>query len=181
MMHAPGAPCSGARLDNLVVRQIGVDHFSSVRYLHATALRSQTIKALSEDEVAAFVRLVYSPAYADLLMQEEVHGGWLDGELVGTVSWHPAGNNGSTVSLGGIFVRHPRLGIGRRLLATAEAHARQCGFERLSACTTDNAVPFFLALGYETASRGVRTLAADCVLPVTFVRKPLPPLRGALH
>jgi N-acetylglutamate synthase-like GNAT family acetyltransferase len=165
----------------MVVRPIGVDHFSSVRHLHATALRSATRDALSDDEVAAFVRLVYSPAYADLLMQEEVHGGWLDGELVGTVSWHPAGNSGSTISLGGIFVRHRRLGIGRRLLAVAEAHARQSGFERLSACTTDNAVPFFLALGYETAARGVRTLAADCKLPVAFMRKPLPPLRPALH
>ncbi len=165
----------------MVVRPIGVDHFSSVRYLHATAVRCATCDVLSDEEVAAFVRLVYSPAYADLLMQEEVHGGWIDEELVGTVSWHPAGNNGSTISLGGIFVRHPRIGIGRHLLALAEAHARQRGFERLSACTTDNAVPFFLALGYETAARGVRTLADDCKLPVTFMRKALPPLRASLH
>ena len=77
-------------------------------------------------------------------MKEEVYGAWLDGELIGTVSWHAAGNSGSTASIGGIFVRHPRLGIGRRLLAEAEARAHQCGFERLSACATANAVPFFL-------------------------------------
>ena len=167
--------------DKLVVQPIGLDDFSSLRHLHATSLRSQTIDVLTDDEVASFIRLVYSPAYTDMLMQEELYGGWLNGELVGTVSWHAGGNSGSTASIGGIFVQHPRLGIGRRLLAAAEVHARQCGFERLSACATANAVPFFLRLGYETASRGVRNLSLECVLPVTFVRKTLPPPRSALN
>jgi len=112
-------------------------------------------------------------------MKEEMFGGWLDGELIGTVSWHAAGNSGSTASVGGIFVRHPRLGIGRRLLAEAEARAHQCGFERVSACATANAVPFFLRLGYAPVSRGVRSLSVECVLPVTFVKKRLPPGRPA--
>jgi hypothetical protein len=166
------------RLDErMTLRPIGVDDFSSLRYLHATSLRGQTLDVLSEEEVAAFVRLVYSPAYPSLLMKEELYGAWYDRELIGTVSWHAAGNGGTTASIGGIFVRHPRLGIGRRLLAEAEARAHQCGFERLSACATANAVPFFLKFGYEEVSRGVRSLAFDCVLPVTFVKKQLPPKR----
>ena len=92
-----------------------------------------------------------------------------------------AGNDGLTASIGGIFVRHPRLGIGRRLLAAAEACAQQRGFERLSCCATANAVPFFLRFGYEMASAGVRTLPLNCVLPVTFLRKPLARLRHALN
>jgi GNAT superfamily N-acetyltransferase len=160
--------------ERLSLRPIGVDDFSSLRYLHATSLRTQTLEVLSDEEVSAFVRLVYSPDYATLLMKEEVYGAWLDAELIGTVSWHAAGNSGSTASVGGIFVRHPRLGIGRRLLAEAEARAHQCGFERVSACTTANAVPFFLRLGYEPVSRGVRSLSLGCVLPVTFVKKRLP-------
>jgi N-acetylglutamate synthase-like GNAT family acetyltransferase len=131
--------------------------------------------------VAAFDRLVYSPAYTTLLMKEEVYGAWIDGELIGTVSWHAAGSGDSTASIGGIFVRHPRLGIGRRLLAEAEARAHQCGFERLSACATANAVPFFLRFGYEKVSRGVRSLSFDCVLPVTFVKKRLSHPRSALN
>jgi GNAT superfamily N-acetyltransferase len=169
----------GSLDERLTLRPIGVDDFSSLRYLHATSLRSQTLEVLSEEEVAAFVRLVYSPAYVDLLLKEEVYGGWLDGELIGTVSWHAGGSGGSTASIGGIFVRHPRLGIGRRLLAEAEARAHQSGFERLSACATANAVPFFLKFGYETVSRGVRSLSFECVLPVTFVKKRLPPGRPA--
>ena len=115
-------------------------------------------------------------------MKEEVYGAWIDGDLIGTVSWHAGGSGGgATATIGGIFVRHPRLGIGRRLLAEAEARAHQCGFERLSACATANAVPFFLRFGYEKVSRGVRSLSFECVLPVTFVKKRLPPPRSALN
>ena len=166
--------------ERLTVRIIGIDDFSSLRYLHATSLRAQTLDVLSEEEMAAFIRLVYSPAYTDLLMKEEVYGAWIDDELIGTVSWH-AGANGGTASIGGIFVRHPRLGIGRRLLEEAEARARQCGFERLSACATANAVPFVQHFGYEKVSRGVRSLSFECVLPVTFVKKRLSAARSALN
>lgn len=157
----------------LVVQPVGIDDFAALRHLHATALRTHTLGVLSDDEIAAFVRLVHSSTYYDMLLQEEVHCGWIEDELVGTVSWHPAGNAGATAGIGGIFVRHPRLGIGRRLLATAEACARQRGFQRISACATANAVPFFLRFGYEMASSGVRSLPLGCVLPVTFLRKPL--------
>ena len=99
---------------------------------------------------------------------------WLDGELVGTVSWQANGASGLTARIGCIFVRHPRHGIGRRLLAEVEARAHQCGFDRLAAGVTANAVPFFQRLGYEVASRGVKTLSHGCALPVTFLRKALP-------
>jgi GNAT superfamily N-acetyltransferase len=179
MAHVSSTGPANPSLDErLTLRPIGADDYSSLRYLHATSLRAQTLDVLSDEEVAAFIRLVYSPAYTALLMKEEVYGAWIDGELIGTVSWHAAGSGGSTASIGGIFVRHPRLGIGRRLLAEAEARARQCGFERLSACATANAVPFFLKSGYEKVSRGVRSLSFDCVLPVTFVKKRLPQPRS---
>lgn len=167
--------------DKLAVQQIGIDDFSSLRHLHASAMRAQTLGVLSDEELTLFVQLVYAPEYMDMLAREAVYGGWLNGELVGTVSWHAAGSSGTTASIGGIFVRHRRLGIGRRLLATAEGQARQSGFERISACATANAVPFFLRLGYETASRGVRTMPRGCTLPVTFVRKLLPRPRSALN
>src|SRR5262249_18265559 len=166
-------------LERLALRPIGLDDFSSLRYLHVTALRAQTLDVLSEEEAAAFTRLVYSPAYVSLVLREGVYGAWLDGELVGTVSWQAGGTSGAMASIGGIFVRHPRLGIGRRLLAEAEARVHQSGFERLSACATANALPFFLHSPYEAVSRGVRALSVGCVLPVTFVKKPPPAGRPA--
>jgi GNAT superfamily N-acetyltransferase len=165
----------------LAVQPLGVDDFSALRHLHATSLRAQTVGVLSEAEVTAFTRLVYSPAYTAILMKEELYGAWLDGELVGTASWQANGANGLIARIGCIFVRHPRHGIGSRLLAEVEARARQCGFGRLAAGVTANAVPFFQRFGYEVASRGVKTLSLGCALPVTFLRKALQGPRSTLN
>jgi len=169
----PGGTPPAVPGDRLAVRPIGLDDFSSLRHLHASALKSQTVGVLSDKELAAFQRLVQSPAYSDLLLQEEVYCGWLDGELVGTASWHANADSGATARIGCIFVRHPRFGIGRRLMAEVEARAHQCGFGRFAVSTTANAVPFFEKLGYQIASRGVKTLAPGCILPVTFLKKGL--------
>jgi GNAT superfamily N-acetyltransferase len=155
----------------LALRPIGVDDYSAVRHLHTTSLRAQTYGVLSDAEVVAFVRLAYSPAYTAILMKEDVYGAWLDGELVGTVSWQANGGNGLIARIGCIFVRHQGYGIGRRLLAEVEGRAQQCGFRRLAAGVTANAVRFFQRQGYAVASRGVKTLALGCKLPVTFLRK----------
>jgi GNAT superfamily N-acetyltransferase len=157
--------------ENLDVAPLGLDDFSSLRYLHTAALRAQTTQVLSDAEIAAFTRLVNSPAYAELLLQEEVYGGWLYGELVGTVSWQAGADSGATARIGSVFVRHPRLGIGRQLLAAIEARAHQYGFSQFAAGVTANAVPFFVRHGYRVASRGVKTLSPECALPVTFLKK----------
>jgi N-acetylglutamate synthase-like GNAT family acetyltransferase len=166
--------------ERLAVRPLGLDDFSSVRHLHARALCAQTLDVLSQEEIDAFLRLVRSPAYSDILAKEEVHGAWLDGELVGTASWQPTMGANSIARIGGVFVRHPRFGIGRRLLAEVEHRARQSGFVRYSAWATSNAVPFFERLGYTQVSRGHKTLGPHCALPVTFLRKEPPPRSAML-
>ena len=128
-------------------------------------MRSATVGVLSELEVAAFVRLVHSPDYPAILMKEEVFGAWLDGELVGTASWQSSAASGVTARIGSIFVRHPRFGIGRRLLTEVEARAHQSGFVKFAAGVTANAVPFFERLGYRVASHGVKTYAARLRAP----------------
>jgi GNAT superfamily N-acetyltransferase len=164
--------------DRLTLVPLGADDFSAVRHLHATSLRAQTVGVLSDAELMAFVRLAYSPIYADILEKEEVTCAWLDGELVGTVSWQANAASGHIARIGCIFVRHRRFGIGRRLLAEVEARAQQCGFSRLAVGVTANAVPFFRRQGYAVASRGVKTLALGCALPVTFLRKDAPDPRA---
>lgn len=173
-MHSEETQLETALGHRLITRPLGVDDFSSVRYLHVASLSSQTTDVLSDREIAAFVAFVRSPDYADALAQEEAYGAWFDGELLGTASWQPAASNSAIARVGSVFVRHPRLGIGRRLLTTVETRARQLGFVRFSAAATANAVPFFERLGYEQASRGTKALAPHCVLPVTFLRKSLP-------
>lgn len=168
-MHGSELHSTGS--DTLAVVPLGLDDFSSLRYLHATALRAQTAQVLSDTEMEAFIRLVHSSAYTELLMREEIYGGWLHGELVGTVSWLASADNGTTARIGSVFVRHPRLGIGRQLLAAIEDRAQQCGFAQFTTCVTANAVPFFQRQGYHVASSGVRALTAACALPVTFLKK----------
>jgi GNAT superfamily N-acetyltransferase len=167
--------------DRLLLRPIAVDDYADIRHLHASALRAATVGVLSELEVAAFAKLVQSPAYPGLLMKEDVFGAWLDGELVGTASWQTNAANGHTARVGSIFVRHPGFGIGRRLLTEVERRAHHSGFNRIAAGVTANAVPFFERLGYTVASQGVRTFAIDCALPVTFLRKQLTGPRSGLH
>jgi hypothetical protein len=165
---------AGSMSQLLKVVPLGLDAFSELRYLHTTALRAQTACVLSEAEVAAFTALVRSPAYVDLLLKEEIYGGFLHGELVGSVSWHASGDNSTIARIGSLFALHPRMGIGRQLLLTMEARANRCGFHQFATGMTANAVPFFLCQGYRIASRGMRMLSADCGLPVTFLKKGSP-------
>jgi hypothetical protein len=166
----PGA----APTRTIKVVQLGIDDFSGLRYLHATALRAHTASVLSQAEVDAFTELVRSTAYVDLLLKEEIYGGFLDGELVGSASWHASGDNGRVARIGSLFALHPRFGIGRQLLAAIEGRAKACGFSQFATGVTANAVPFFLRHGYRVASRGTRILSASCGLPVTFLKKSLP-------
>lgn len=165
----------------LTIAPIGLDHFADVRNLHASALREGTSGVLSETELQALLDLIASPRYSDVLLQEEIYGGWIDDELVGTASWHTNSDDGRAARIGWVFVRHPRFGIGRRLVTEVEARAQQSGFNQLAVSATANAIPFFERLGYQVASRGVRNLGPDCALPVAFMRKfLLRPVRARL-
>jgi putative acetyltransferase len=160
----------------VAMRRIGLDDHASVRHLHARAMRAQAGDALSDGEIASFMAFVGSAAYSDLLRGEEMHGAFMDGQLVGTASWLVSGDDGETARIASVFV-HPmfaRLGIGGRLLAEVEACACQAGFDQLGASATINAVPFFGRYGYTEASRGVKAFGPDCWLPVAFLRKRVP-------
>ena len=67
-----------------------------------------TVDVLSELEIAAFVAFVRSPAYPAILMGEDVFGAFLDGQFIGTASWHVSRRR-VTARIGSIFV-HPRYG-----------------------------------------------------------------------
>jgi len=160
--------------DRLVLEPLGLDHFSDVRHLHCRALATPALDALSEEEIQAFLGLVRSPAYSDLLVREQLYGARFDGELVGTASWQGTGGAGAAARIGSVFVRHQRLGIGRWLVGEVEQRAVQAGFRRFTVYATAGAVPFFERLGYGAVSRGIKTFSAECALPVTFLRKELP-------
>jgi GNAT superfamily N-acetyltransferase len=158
------------------IRPLGLDDFPAVRYLHLKVLRAHTVDALTEAEIAAFANLVHSPAYTDLLREEnEIFSAWLAGELVGTAAWRINADDGMSARIGFVFARHSGFGIGSRLVAEAEARALTWGFERLTSFTTLNAVSFFQRLGYAVVSHGIKVLSPECALPVAFLAKRLAP------
>ena len=112
---------TGSLPAGIEIRPLGVDDFPAVRYLHATVLRAETGDALTEAEIAAFAGLVNSPAYSDLLREEnEIFSAWLGGELLGTAAWRINADDGTQARIGYVFARHRGFGIGSRLLAEAE-------------------------------------------------------------
>ncbi|MFZ1104845.1 MAG: GNAT family N-acetyltransferase [Hyphomicrobiaceae bacterium] len=163
----------GAAWKAVAVRRVGLDDHAQVRYLHARAMRAQCGDALSDGELAAFLAFVGSPAFSDHLRTEEVHGAFMDGQLIGTASWLANADDGETARIASVFV-HPmfaRLGLGGRVLAEVEGRASQSGFDHLGAAAIVSAVPFFERHGYVEASRGVKAFGPGCWLPVAFLRK----------
>ncbi len=160
----------------VVVRAIGVDDFSDVRYLHATSFKTLAASSLSEQEVESFVTSVYSPGYVDELQDTNLLGAFSDGHLVGTAAWSAGDDSGETARLSSVFV-NPMFsghGIGRRLVREAERRAAEAGYARIAVQATANATGFFRELGYVIASYGVGASTRDAgVIPVTFMRRTL--------
>lgn len=155
------------------VRPVGIDEFSSVRYVHAAAMRISGGHTLSDSEILAFTGYVYSPAYAETLGRLRLFGAYIGNELVGTAGWSVADDSGGSVRVRSVFVRplFTGVGIGRRLVGDVEGDARAAGFGVFSVRATMNATGFFERLGYQTTSHGVRPLGSEHVLPVAFMRK----------
>lgn len=159
--------------DRLTIRRVGMDDWARIRYVHASAFRILAGNDCEPPQAEAFTAYVRSQRYADRLQAENLHAGWLDGELVGTAGWTPADDSGSLARITSVFVQplFTRLGIGRRLALDAEARARSAGFERFSARATLNSVGFFEKLGYDVTSHGIHAIATEQGMPVTYMRK----------
>jgi GNAT superfamily N-acetyltransferase len=160
------------------IAPVGLDDYSAVRYVHATAFRALASAHMTEKEIEAFVAYVRTPAYTDSFLGEELYGAWIEGELVATASWCSSDDNGTVARIGAVFVNplYVRIGLGRRLVTKVEARAAQSGFERFTTRATVNAVQFFEHLGYTIASHGVSALTPECAVQVAFMRKSAPRL-----
>lgn len=160
----------------VVVRALGVDELSNVRYIHATSIRLHAAHVLSDDEIKAFTDHVYSDAYAAQLARTQLIGASIGGELVGTSGWSFGDDSASGARISSLHVRplFTGLGIGRMLLEAAEAAAGIAGFDSFSARATLNSVGFFDRHGYIVTSQGMYPMRPDVGLPVAFMRKSEP-------
>lgn len=157
----------------LDIRPVRVDALSSVRYIHAAALRSQGPAFYTAEELDAFENLVRSVRYAETVLKDNMVGGWIGPELVATASWGLVDDSGRTVRISSVYVRpfFTGLGIGQRMVTTVENLAARAGYRSFSVRSTLNAVAFFEHLGYAVTSHGTRPLAPDIGIAVSFMRK----------
>ncbi len=157
----------------LDIRPVRVDALSAVRYIHASALRSQASAFNTAGELEAFENLVRSVRYGETVLKDTMIGGWIGPELVATAAWGIVDDSGRTVRISSVYVRpfFTGLGIGQRMVTAVEDLAARAGYRSFSVRSTLNAVPFFEQLGYAVTSHGTRALAPDIGIAVSFMRK----------
>lgn len=164
----------GAPLPDLLrIRPIGIDDWSSVRYVHRDAFRTIIAPHITPEAAAAFLASLEDPAYADRLSACDLTGAWLDGELVGTAGWCRVDDRADVARIEGLFVR-PLLtfmGIGAALLAHAESRARDAGCVAFTATVAPVSVPFLLRFGYDIAAHGADLPGAPFDEPMFLMRK----------
>ena len=103
----------------------------------------------------------------------------VDGTLVGSGGWQavPLRPQGpSCAAIRAIFV-HPdwaRRGIGRRLVAHAEAAAAQAGFGTFELEASLSGVPLYARLGYREIERYCLAMPDGATLPVVRMKKSAP-------
>lgn len=159
-------------VDDVVLRPIGIDDWSDVRYVHAASFRMLG-GSQSSRSVVAFNAMVAQPEYVDRMREAHLIGAWIGRELVGTAGWLPADDRGMTARITGHFVRplFTMLGIGSLLLSRAEQDARDAGFSRFTARATGAVVPFYAAHDYEISSYGSQAIDGLREIKLVFMRK----------
>ncbi|MEQ8826087.1 MAG: GNAT family N-acetyltransferase [Filomicrobium sp.] len=158
------------------VRPVQPEDFNDVRYLHATAFRSQAYTYYAPEELDAFEKLVRAPSYIDRLMSNALLGGWVGTELVATAAWHRPQSNDRVGRISALFVLplFSRAGIGSYMLQAIEASAEASECSLVSVRAPLNAQLFFYANGYEISGRGTSPLLDTRAIDIVFMRKTIP-------
>lgn len=151
----------------------GPDDWSEIRSLHAFAFRRLAGPSIEPSQCEAFVARIYAPDYTAALQAHDLQVAWYDGRAVGTAGWVPSDDRGMLARLTSVFVSplYTRLGIGRRLVAAAEARARTAGFAAFAARAFQPTAGFFESVGYVRSSQGVQSVGTENGIPIVFMRK----------
>jgi len=160
---------------SLVVRAMGLDDYSTVRHVHASAIRSLADRLIDPDEAAAAIKAIYSPSYVVDLSSKTMLVAVLNGSIVGTCAWSPNDDRGLNARIGALFVAPLFQGqsIGSQLVTHAERNASDHGFHSWTAIVPVSIVTMFQDLGYTVASYGTSLDVVPLTsLQVAFLRKP---------
>ncbi len=159
----------------LRIRPLSPDDLSDIRYIHATAFRSQAQRYYTPEELDAFERMVRTTSYGDSLLSDAILGGFLEGELIATAAWRRGDPNAHVGRVTALFVRplFERIGVGTRMLFAIETAATVAGCNLASVRAPLSAEAFLAVNGYEIAGRGTRPLVDGMALNVAFMKKRL--------
>jgi GNAT superfamily N-acetyltransferase len=157
----------------LEIRGADPDHWSDVRSLHALAFRRLDSPALEPAQCQAFVAHIYAPDYTAALQMQDIQTAWYEGQIIGTAGWMPSDDRGTAARITSVFVSplFARIGVGRRIVAAAEARARAAGFRTFVVRAFQPSAGFFESLGYVRSSQGVQVVGTENGIPVVFMRK----------
>jgi predicted GNAT family N-acyltransferase len=101
-----------------------------------------------------------------------IHLGAFEGErLVGCLMLHDRGDGSVRMRQVAIAMDRQRSGIGRKLVAFSETHARELGLREMILHARDTAVPFYEKLGYESFGEPFE----EVTIPHRKMRKTLAP------
>ncbi len=98
------------------------------------------------------------------------------GRLIGSGGWGRDERDAALAHVRAVYV-HPeflRKGVGRQLVAVAEARGKHAGCNAFAADSSLNAVAFYAALGYRVISERILTLKRDVAFPIVRMEKPGP-------
>lgn len=160
-------------LAGVSLRPVTIDDIPAIRYVHGAATRACAAHHLGDDDTETLAAAINREEYVQALAGSDLTAAWVSKELVGTVGWKPAGAAPDVARLQMLFVwpLFAGAGIGRLLVAHAEAEAHAAGFRSVRVRTTTRQAPFFKRLGYlPTAQSALRT-ASGGRLPIAYLRK----------
>ena len=161
------------------LRTVGVDELSSVRHLHVAAVRQLAAAHLSEGEAEALATYMRSEAHTERLIEAVRNGRLLGADLMSTLAatagWLAATDASGTARIFALAVSplYARQGLGRFVLAAAEADAQRAGFTTFTVRAPVGAIGFLERMGYFVTSHGVWPLPGNQAVPVGFLRKVL--------
>ncbi len=164
--------------DAAIIRA-NIDHLSTIRYVHAQSLRAAVLGWAGEKLAQAYVDLAYSARYAQSIERaiaaDRCFAAMIDRQIIGTCGWSPMEDNSPIARIRWCHVlpMFGRVGIGGKLLATAEAAAASEGYSTFIARATPHAVKFFETAGYGVTAHGTLTIGNNETVPVTYLRRSL--------
>ena len=154
------APMPGS-LSNILIRDARRGDLDAIAGLQSRAMIAFGIATYGEEACRAWARMGVQVRHT-LLKSGTFFVAEKNGSLAGVAGWTMDSREPDCAWLRYVFVdpAHAKLGIGRKLTATAERSAREAGRSRLMLWASLNAVDFYDGLGYRRV-RSARWPVAD--------------------